>query len=265
MAMAERFATGPPRAALRHVEHVMGMTVSIHVRDEDVHPSALEPALAFLHDVDARFSTYRSDSEVSRLARGSITLQDCGPDVRAVLALADAVRLRTHGFFDVMIRGAGGVATLDPSGIVKGWAVDGAADRLRHAGVRDFCLNAGGDVVARGAGRSTPWRIGLRHPFDPQHVFAVVAAPSICVATSGTYERGAHIVDPHTGRPPVGLASVTVIGDTLAMVDAFATAAFAMGRNGPAWVARQPGYGICAVTSDRRVSYDDDFARFRAA
>jgi thiamine biosynthesis lipoprotein len=259
--------TGPVRlgAALKHVEQVMGMAVSIHVRDDDVRPSALQSALAFLHDVDARFSTYRSDSEVSRLARGSLTLQDCSADVRAVLALADAVRMRTHGFFDVLVRSVDGVATLDPSGIVKGWAVDGAAARLARAGVRNFCINAGGDVVARGALTSAPWRIGLRHPFDPQRVFAVVEAPSLCVATSGAYERGAHIVDPHTGRPPVGLASVTVIGDALTMVDAYATAAFAMGRDGLAWVARQPGYGVCGVTSDRRVSYDDDFARYRAA
>jgi thiamine biosynthesis lipoprotein len=260
--MPESNASGS--VALRHVEHVMGMAVSIHVLD-DVDPRVLEPALAHLHDVDARFSTYRSDSEVSRLARGAVSLQDCSRDVRIVLDLAEALRLRTDGYFDMVRAGADGAPTLDPSGVVKGWAVDGAADRLRRAGVRTFCINAGGDVLACSADASHLWRIGIRHPRESHAVFAVVAAANVCVATSGAYERGDHIVDPHTGQPPVGLASLTVIGRRLATVDAFATAAFAMGAAGIAWVARQPGYGVCAVTDAAHVSYDDEFARYRVA
>jgi thiamine biosynthesis lipoprotein len=263
--MGESAPKPEPGVVVRHVEHVMGMAVSIHVRDDDTRASTLDGAIAHLRDVDARFSTYRSDSEVSRLARGSISLEDCSDDVRAVLALADAVRLRTGGYFDVVRRGGDGEPVLDPSGIVKGWAVDGAVHLLASAGLRSFFVNAGGDVVARGADAGPPWRIGIRHPFDPKAVFTVACATDLCVATSGTYERGAHIVDPHTGRPPSGLASLTVVGPTLALVDAFATAAFAMGRAGVAWVADQPGFGVCAVTEDGRVLYDDEFGRVRAA
>ena len=259
-----REPSGCEAAVLRHVEHVMGMAVSIHVRD-DVEPRVLEPALAHLHDVDARFSTYRPDSEVNRLARGALSVRECSPDMRVVLDLAEALRLRTGGYFDVVRPCAAGSPMLDPSGVVKGWAVDGAAERLRCAGVRTFCINAGGDVLARSANPSQPWRIGIRHPRESQAVFAVVEASNLCVATSGAYERGDHIVDPHTGRRPVGLASMTVIGRRLALVDAFATAAFAMGSAGIAWVARQRGYGVCAVTDESRVSYDDEFARYRVA
>ena len=191
-------------------------------------------------------------------------MDDCGPaDVQAVLTLADAVRLQTLGYFNATRCAPDGNLGPDPSGIVKGWAVDRAADLLRRAGVRSFCINAGGDVVARSSDDAAPWRMGIRDPFDASQVFAVVEAANLCVATSGTYERGAHIVDPHTRRPPAGLASLTVVGPRLATVNTFATAAFAMGVAGMDWVARQTGYGVCAVTTDRRVVYDDDFAQLR--
>jgi thiamine biosynthesis lipoprotein len=84
-------------------------------------------------------------------------------------------------------------------------------------------------------------------------VAAVLAIHDGAVATSGAYERGEHIVDPHTGRAPDGLLSLSVYGPDLTIVDAYATAAFAMGETGPAWVARQPGYGALAITSDERI------------
>jgi thiamine biosynthesis lipoprotein len=264
MATPDLCTTAGPVAKVRHVEHVMGMAVSIHVRD-DVSPRVFDTAIAHLHDVDARFSTYKADSEISRLARGSISAVDCSPDVRMVLSLADVLRLRTDGYFDVLRSSDDGALTFDPSGVVKGWAVDGAADLLARSGVRSFCVNAGGDVLVRGASPADRWRIGIRDPRDPRSVFTIVEAANLCVATSGTYERGTHIVDPHTGRPPVGLASMTVVGQRLAIVVAFATAAFAMGGAGVAWVARQPGFGVCAVTGTMHVSYDDNFARYRVA
>jgi thiamine biosynthesis lipoprotein len=262
--MADPTDATRPAPTVRHVEHVMGMAVSIHVRDQ-VEPTVLEPALAYLHDIDARFSTYRPDSEISRLGRGTISLQECARDVRTVLHLADALRLRTGGYFDALRTSADGSLTLDPSGVVKGWAIDGATHYLSDAGVRSFCINAGGDVVVRGVDAWDRWRIGIRHPRDPHSVFAVVEATNLCVATSGTYERGAHIIDPHTGLPPTGLASLTVFGPRLAIVDAYATAAFAMGEAGVGWVARQHGYGVCAVTEAMRVVYNDEFSQRRVA
>jgi thiamine biosynthesis lipoprotein len=262
--MPDRPDVRRPVAGLRHVEHVMGMAVSIHVRD-DLPASVLAPVLQHLRDVDATFSTYRADSEISRLAAGTLGLRECHPDVRTVLDQADALRLRTRGYFDVMLPGPDGQPRLDPSGIVKGWAVDRAAAILERAGVRSFCVNAGGDVVARSHDPSRPWRVGIRHPLDAQTIIAVVEGANVCVATSGAYERGAHIVDPHTGRPPTGLLSITVIGPRLAMVDAFATAAFAMGDLGASWVASQPGYGVYAVNDDLHAAFDEEFLRYRAA
>jgi FAD:protein FMN transferase len=148
---------------------------------------------------------------------------------------------------------------------VKGWAVDGAAERLTAAGATRFCINAGGDVVARG--RPAPdrlWRVGVRHPEALDQLAAVVAVEDLAVATSGEYERGAHIVDPHTGRPPSGLLSVTVVGPELATADAYATAAFAMGADGPTWTATLSGYEAMCITADHRVLSTPAFAKHRA-
>ena len=240
----------------------MGMPIGINVAngpDVDVDVD-VEPAFAWLRQVDATFSTYRADSDISRLGRGELTLSECRPEVDEVLTRCLALERATGGFFSVRAAGR-----LDPSGFVKGWAIDGAADRLAAAGAENFCINAGGDIVARG--RPAPdrgWRVGIRHPTELDRLAAVVAVSDLAVATSGEYERGAHIVDPHTGAPPAGLLSVTVVGPDLATADAYATAAFAMGAEGPAWTATLTGYDALCVTSDHRVLSTPGFARHRA-
>jgi thiamine biosynthesis lipoprotein len=234
------------------VRHIMGMPIGIEIRGAD--DVDVEVAFAWLREVDATFSTYRDDSDISRLERGELMLADCRPEVDEVLTRCMALERETHGYFSVRPAGR-----LDPSGLVKGWAVDVAAERLASAGAERFCINAGGDVVARG-----PWRVGVRHPEQPGRLAAVLAVEDLAVATSGEYERGAHIVDPHTGRAPAGLLSVTVVGPDLATADAYATAAFAMGADGPAWLATVDGYDAMCVTPARTVLSTDGFERHRA-
>jgi FAD:protein FMN transferase len=246
-----------PSTHRTEVRHIMGMPIGIDLADPD--DLDVEPAFAWLREVDATFSTYRDDSDVSRLARGEILLSECRPEVDEVLTRCLALERATGGFFSV--RAGGG---LDPSGFVKGWAVDGAAARLAAVGAERFCINAGGDVVARG--RPAPgqrWRIGVRHPVELDALAAVLEVEDLAVATSGEYERGAHIRDPHTGRAPEGLLSVTVVGPDLATADAYATAAFAMGADGPAWTATLAGYDAMCITADRRVLSTPGFARHR--
>lgn len=239
------------------VRQIMGMPIGIDARGAD--EAGLEPAFVWLRDVDAVFSTYREDSDISRLDRGELSLAECRPEVDEVLTRCVELARLTNGFFSVRPAGR-----LDPSGLVKGWAVAGAAERLVAAGVERFCINAGGDVVARGRPASDRrWRVGIRHPTDLDRLAAVVAVENLAVATSGEYERGAHILDPHTGRPPTGLVSVTVIGPDLGTADAYATAAFAMGADGPAWTATLAGYEAMCITSDRRVLSTPGFARHR--
>ena len=242
----------------------MGTTFELDVRDppDAVDPVAIDEAFAWLHDVDARFSTYRADSEISRLKRGELAEWQTSGDVRFVLAECEAMRTRTHGFFDA--RTAGADRALDPSGYVKGWALDAVTAIVATGGARNFAWNGGGDVVARGeAEPGSGWRVGIRHPAQHDRVVAVISVADAAVATSGAYERGAHIRDPHTGAAPDGLVSVTVVGPSMTIADVFATTAFAMGGDGAAWLARQPGYEACVITRDGRLRTTPGFERLR--
>ncbi|WP_345008093.1 FAD:protein FMN transferase [Streptomyces shaanxiensis] len=244
-------------AAVRHAEEVMGTVFSFDVRggDPGAVRSALEEAVAGLHRVDEVFSTYRDDSQVSRLARGELTVDDCDPDVAEVLALgAEAERL-SEGWFSTRYEGR-----LDPTGIVKGWSVERAARRLADVpGVTGVSVNGGGDVQLLGVpGPQRPWRVGVSDPLRPGGLAAVISAAGLdelAVATSGTAERGAHIVDPRTGRSAVtDLVAVTVVAPSVTWADCWATAAFAMGsRQGLRWLESLPGVEALLITAGDEV------------
>ena len=235
----------------RAVQQIMGTAIGIDVRDPAIPSSTLDPVFAWFRGVDERFSPYKPDSEVSRLIRGEIDEADVSTELGDVLGLCEAIRQLTGGYFDIRRHRPDGRP--DPTGLVKGWSVERAATMLDMAGAGDFSINAGGDVVARGeAEPGKPWRVGIRHPREADKVAAVLTVRDLAVATSGFYERGEHIVDPHTGAPPDGLLSLTVVGPSLTYADAYATAAFAMGREGMAWVDGQSGYGAYAITADDR-------------
>jgi thiamine biosynthesis lipoprotein len=234
----------------------MGTTVSIDVREPFVAAAALDEVIAWFHDVDRRFSPFRPDSEVTRVGTGELAFEDASADVRAIFTLADRVCDRTDGYFDPAAHRPDG--RRDPTGVTKGWAVDEALAMLRLAGARNVQVNAGGDLFAAGGpAPGRPWRIGIRHPGIGDRVAAVLEVSDMAVATSGQYERGGHIRDPRSGTAADGLRSLTVVGATVAMADGFATAGFAMGEAGVAWVALQPGYGAIAITADERVIWTE--------
>jgi FAD:protein FMN transferase len=229
------------------VEDVMGMPIVVDVRDVD-DAAALDPLFDWLRFVDRTFSTYIADSEISRLNRGEMVLEDAHRDVREVLARCEELRAQTNGFFDVRAERDDRV---DPCGLVKGWSVDRAAAIADGLGWRNYAINAGGDIRLRGGALPEPvWRVGIQHPNEPQQFVAVVVGDDLAVATSGGYARGNHIYDPHTHRPPQGVLSVTITGTDLATADAFATAAFAMGAEGAAWTARLRGYEALTLMAD---------------
>lgn len=234
----------------------MGTVFSFDVRggDPDTVRAALAEAVAGLHRVDAVFSTYREDSQISRLARDELTVAECDPEVAEVLELgAEAERL-SDGWFSLHYEGR-----LDPTGIVKGWAVERAARRLLRAGATGVSLNGGGDVQLLGTpGPQRPWRVGVADPLRPGGLAAVVSAAGtseLAVATSGTAERGAHIVDPRTGRSAVtDLVAVTVVTPSVTWADCWATAAFAMGsREGLRWLESLPDVEALLITAGDEV------------
>ena len=237
---------------VRRVEHIMGLPIVVDVRDEVEVGDALDELFDWLRWVDATFSTYKDDSEVSCINRGELRREDAQPYVRQVLERCEQLRHETDGYFDMRTPNG----SIDPSGLVKGWAVDGAAAILDDAGLHNYAVSAGGDMRVRG--RAVPelaWRVGIQHPLDAQQVAAVIeTAAELAIATSGAYARGEHVWDPHTGRPPSGILSVTIVGRELATADAYATAAFAMGPElAPHWTARLEGYEAMTILADETV------------
>jgi thiamine biosynthesis lipoprotein len=239
----------------RFVEHVMGMPVSLALRGRHADDAAARAAwaavMAELTEVDRVFSTYRPDSAVSRLGRGEIGLEDCPPEVAEVLALGAAAERDSGGAFSIRLPGPDGREVLDPSGVVKGWAVERAAAHLRALEDTDHCLSAGGDMTCRTTDPAgPPWRIGIEDPRDPGSVLAVVPVLTGAVATSGTAHRGQHLVDARTGRAPEGVASVTVVARSLTDADIDATAAYALGRDAARWLETRPGRSGLVVWAD---------------
>ena len=229
----------------------MGMPVTVDVRDEELDESVLEQMFDSLRLADATFSTYKEDSEISRMNRGELAVAAAHPDVLEVLDRCEALRIETDGYFDMR---AATAEAIDPSGLVKGWAVDRAASILDEAGIQNYAVNVAGDMRLRGRAVPDPcWSVGIQHPLESDSIAAVVEANDLAVATSGAYARGDHVIDPHTRRPPVGVLSVTITGPELATADAYATAAFAMGEAGIHWTARLHGYEAMTILADERV------------
>jgi thiamine biosynthesis lipoprotein len=236
----------------------MGMPISLalrgrHVDDRRAHDAWAE-VVADLREVDRVFSTYRHESAISRLARGEITVADCPPEVQEVLELGQVARIQSDGAFDVRRRLPTGETVLDPSGVVKGWAVQRASAWLHALPDTDFCLSAGGDLVCHTedpAGR--PWRVGIEDPTDPTRLVAVVPVHRGAVATSGTAHRGAHLVDARTGAAPAHVASVTVVAGSLTWADIDATAAYALDVEAATWLRGRPGRTGLVVWRDGRV------------
>ncbi len=249
-----------------HVEDVMGMAVSIDVRDLDCPSGAVEAVVDWLHHVDGTFSTHKHDSPISAMGRGELSLRDASEEIRDVLRLCERVRVETDGAFDVFEIPAPNGTRFDPSGLVKGWAIEHAAEILEAYDLRNFCINAGGDIAVRGQpGADTPWKIGIRHPDSADALALIIAVDDrLAIATSATYQRGAHIVDPRTGQPTTSLASATVVGPDLTIADAYATAVFVMGLDGLAWIERQPGYEAYLITHDDQTYWSPGFARYRS-
>jgi thiamine biosynthesis lipoprotein len=261
---------GAPARTLR-VEPHWGTMITLDVRDR-IDVEVVDATFGWFRRVDDLFSTWRADSEISRLARGELALADTDADVREVLELCDRLHADSGGAFDIRV-GAHpdvvpreGLGPIDPSGMVKGWALERAASYLRDAGAANFTFTAGGDVICAGQPEpATGWRVGIQHPWRRDRVAAVVDVSDLGVATSGRYERGNHIIDPRTNVPALGLMSVTVIASDLAIADGYATAALVLGPAGMAWLSELDDIAAMAIADDTTVITTASFDRHRVS
>jgi len=208
----------------------------------------IDDACAILHRADEVFSTWRPDSPVSRLRRGEIALHDALAEVADVVAACTAARDLSGGWFDPWAMPGG----FDPTGYVKGWAAERALAVLAPAdGVAGAMVNAAGDIASSGAlPTGQPFRIGIADPAAPRRLAAIVELTG-SIATSGSYERGPHLIDPHSRTPTTRVASASVTGPDLGLADALATALAVAGPDGLAFVEAVAGYAGLVIGFDR--------------
>ena len=217
---------------------VMGMPITVRLVGTNIPQAVFNAVFDWFAEVDARYSPFKPDSEVSRISEG-LPERAWSPEIKTVVALCGDTKRRTDGYFDAYHNGS-----FDPSGLVKGWAVKVGADKLDKLGYGNFYIDAGGDIQVHGLNaEGRPWRVGIRNPFQPDEIIKVVElGRNEGVATSGAYIRGDHIYNPHEpDMPPDYYASVTIIGPDIYEADRFATAVFAMGETGAAFAESLPG------------------------
>lgn len=233
-----------------HLEAVMGTIVGFTSPDP-LPADALAEAVKSLHEANRVFSTWDPTSPASRLRSGRAALGDLEPAdaalIQEVLGRCRAAVEMTGGAFDPWAMPGG----VDPTGLVKGWAAGRARDALVAGGAQAVMVNAGGDIAVSGTPAGRPWRVGVRHPAQPQ-AYAAVVEVHASVATSGNYERPGHLIDPTTGRTARGTASATVTGPDLDLADALATGLAVRGRSTLAAIEALAGYEAFMITDSGR-------------
>lgn len=254
--------TAGPR---RHVvtAELMGTVASAHVLTSTAFPTpdvaariaaAQAAALDELHEMDALFSPFRSDSQISRLREGSLRPEDADPRMLEVSEACVRLASDSGGRFDANRHG-----WFDPTGYVKGWAVERATTRhlaplLAEDDVIAAGLSAGGDMqLLTAPGTDWVWNVGIADPLRPGDVRAQVPLREGAVATSGPSERGAHIVDPRTGRAVLDAPTATVIADRLSDADAWATIAVVAGFDDLTWLRAAPDCSGMLIAADGRI------------
>lgn len=239
------------RTRVVHVEPVWDTAISMHfITDDEVSTRAFIQELnRFFHRVGEVLSAFDPWSDIARWRRGDVAVTDCDPMLADVLDAASDAYLATHGHFDPWWRGG----AADPTGLVKGWAVDRAAAMAHRRGAHNFMLNAGGDVRTSGERlEGGPWRVGIECPWQTDLLLDVLEGDDLCVATSGLHRRGAHIT--RDGKPVTDLLALTVVGPNLTQADAFSTAAFACGRGASAFLrSLDPEWSFMIVGRDQHV------------
>lgn len=235
----------------------MGMPITIIWTDDKLDQTVIDDVFDFFRVIDDRYSPYIYTSEVGKINRGELIAERYSQELRDILALAESTKSQTDGYFDVWHKGV-----FDPSGIVKGWAIQQAAQMLA-ARTANFYVEAGGDIQVQGqASSGQPWRIGVRNPFDRTQTIAIVSLDKGAIATSGTAIRGQHIYDPHDEAMLDEVVSLSVIGSRIVDADRFATAAFAMGKKGIDFIESLSGYEGYMVGKSKLVTMTSNWQKY---
>ena len=237
----------------------MGMPITIEIADSSATDEIFNTVFGYMSYVDETFSPYKHESELMQINRGELTESEWSDDMKTIFALAHEAKQKTDGYFDIQKPDG----SFDPSGIVKGWAIENAAAIIASAGFKNFYVDAGGDIQTSGVNeQGKPWSVGIKNPWNEHEIVKAIAADHAAIATSGTYIRGLHIYNPKTGAPADDIVSITVVGDHICDVDLIATAAFAMGRDGIRFVEQIPGFEGYAIDKHGTAIMTSGFSKY---
>ncbi len=240
---------------MKQTRLMMDMPITVDVVDP-IAGDIFNEVFDYFTYIDNTFSVYKENSEITKINKRKLKQTEYSPDMKEVFALCQKTTDQTNGYFDIQRNGI-----FDPSGLVKGWAIWNAATILKKGGAMNFYVDAGGDIQVSGTNaKHKKWEIGIRNPFNTKEIVKIVLIEDKGVATSGTYERGLHIYDPHNNQKPVtDIVSLTVVGPDVYEADRFATAAFAMGRKGIAFIGTLKGFEGYMIDTKGIATYTKGF------
>ena len=242
-------------------DDIMGMPITVEIVDSVSNAADLISAVfSYFKTVDNKFSTYKKDSEISLINAGTIKPADYSAEIKEVLELAEQTKKETDGYFDINLPDG----KIAPLGLVKGWAIQKVSDFLIKAGVKNFYINAGGDIQAVGKNSAGKYfQVGIMNPFKNEEIVKTVELRNAGMATSGTYVRGEHIYNPHRREESINdIISLTVIGPNVYGADRMATAAFAMGKEGINFIESLPGFAGYLIDRDGIATMTSGFEKY---
>lgn len=237
---------------------IMGMPVTVEIVDSNATDEDIQEVFAYFNYVDKKFSTYKKDSEISQINRGEINKADYSNEMQKILTLCEQTKAETDGYFDINLKGI-----LNPSGIVKGYAIWEGAKILEAKGYKNFYVEIAGDIQAVGKNaKGESWKVGIQNPFKPKEIIKIVKISNKGIATSGNYQRGKHILNPKTKIPAAEIASISVIGPNVYEADRFATAAFAIGEKGIEFIEGLKGFEGYMVKNNQIAVMTSGFEKY---
>lgn len=241
---------------MKETRILMDMPITIEVVDSNVTSKDIDKIYDYFTYIDEKFSPFKDSSEISKINNGALSKENYSKDMKEVLRLCEQTKRETNGYFDISRNGK-----LDPSGLVKGWAIYKSTKLLEDSEFTNYYVDAGGDIQVQGKNnKGKPWKIGIRNPFNRTEIVKTIIPGDQGVATSGTYIRGQHIYNPFEPEKAVTeIVSLTVIGPNIYEADRFATAAFAMGKRGIKFIEKLDGFEGYMIESNKQATYTSGF------
>lgn len=229
------------------------MPIIVEIKDSYADKSTFQQLFTYFEHIDSVFNIFNESSEMSKINRGELLKEQWSEEIKEVLMLCETTKRETSGYFEYIKNGS-----IDPLGIVKGWAIKKGADQLLKKGFRNFFINAGGDIQVYGS-----WDVGIRNPFNRFENVKIISLENCGIATSGSYIRGDHIYNPFQPEKPItDIVSLSVIGPNVYEADRFATAAFAMGKQGIYFIEKTQGLEGYMIDHKGIATYTNGFEKY---